>query len=105
MSKKMWRQGDVLVVEGAPKQLGETMARENGAVVLAHGEATGHTHALRGVGATMYMDTGAGTGLAVKEAQLLVHEEHTPIPLDIGDYTVVRQVEWTSEHQVRQVAD
>lgn len=44
------RQGDVLLVRRA-RRLGQRLAerpREDGGVVLAHGEHTGHRHQLRG---------------------------------------------------------
>lgn len=46
-NKKHYRQGDVLVerVDSLPSRLTK-VARENGRVILAHGEVTGHAHAI-----------------------------------------------------------
>lgn len=106
------RQGDVLtVVRPLPKNLTE-LPDENGRVVLAHGEVTGHAHAFYGKGkATLFRDDGSGSGatfLTVGTGDDLKHEEHTtihhpPLPEGMG-YLVCRQVEYTPQ-ALRNVAD
>jgi hypothetical protein len=51
----MYRQGDVLIIPvySVPGNLAP-VARENGRIVLADGEATGHAHAIRAEGAALF---------------------------------------------------
>ena len=51
----MYRQGDVLLVrDDAASVDGTEVARDQGHVVLAYGEATGHAHAIASKAATLY---------------------------------------------------
>lgn len=104
----MFRQGDVLVrpLRSGEKITGAEVPRDNGRVVLAHGEATGHAHALGGQNVVMFRDAKAGRAYLriVGEGGALVHEEHTAHNLPPGDYEVVRQVEY-DEGEARRVAD
>jgi len=95
----MYRQGDVLIVavDGIPENA-EQLERDNGLVVLAYGEATGHHHAVADPEAVLYDSDGdyylrvaAGDGVA------LAHQEHSAIVLPPGDYRVARQREYTPE--------
>ncbi len=101
----IYRQGDVLIVSVASIPTGATpVPREDGRVVLAHGEVTGHAHALmeRNVnmvekGMRRFLEiTGGGASV--------VHEEHGTIRLDAGQYEVIRQREY-SPSEIRNVAD
>lgn len=106
MKTQMIRQGDVLVrrVKRIPSDV-KAVPRESGEVVLAHGEATGHRHAIVERQAEMWSG-GGGTWLSVGDGgATLKHEEHAPIPLDPGKYQVVRQREHSDEDEVRYVAD
>jgi hypothetical protein len=111
-SKRRWqaRQGDVHIerIEKLPK-LGEEIARERGAVVLAHGEATGHAHQIRAPGVCQLRAEGIH-GHAVlrvsEEIVDMVHEEHGAIPIAPGNYEVTRQCEWDWEmERANNVAD
>jgi hypothetical protein len=96
MSGAQYRQGDVLLVavEAIPAQV-SPVAREDGVLVLAHGEATGHRHAI----AEPHADLLAAPGEEIERRFLrvvggpayLVHEEHNPIALPAGSYQVIRQ--------------
>lgn len=111
MSNNLARQGDVLIrrVKGMPAQLTE-IPREGGRVVLAHGEVTGHSHAIACPRATLYMDIGSGPGgrryLSVTgdDAAVLEHEEHDAVAIPPGCYEIVGQREYSPE-AVRRVAD
>lgn len=103
---RIYRQGDVLIVavDNIPKGLKE-VPREAGRIVLAHGEATGHAHAITGE-ATLY-----GTDLENRFLEVLadggvelIHEEHATIALPRGMYQLIRQREYTPEAD-RWVAD
>lgn len=102
---EQYRQGDVFIrrVRSLPKERRE-LPRENGRVVLAHGEATGHAHAISAPNVSLF-DAGGRTFLSIGvDTVALEHEEHSTIDLPAGDYEVVRQVEYTPE-AIRRVAD
>lgn len=111
MSKKssaaptMFRQGDVLLIREDHDTSKMTMIkRESGRIVLAHGEVTGHAHAIKERDAVLF-DNGKGIRiLAVESEAHLVHEEHGTIDLAPGTYRVVRQREYSPE-AIRNVAD
>lgn len=105
------RQGDVFVqrVERVPAGLRE-LAREGGRVVLAHGEVTGHAHAIADDGVRFFRQASTGETFVrvskrhARGGATLRHEEHTEHFLPAGDYRVVRQREYSPE-AVRNVAD
>lgn len=101
-----FRQGDVLIerVDSLPINL-KKVARESEKIVLAHGEATGHAHAIADKKAHLYVDDSGVTFLEIKQAMaMLIHEEHATIPLERGTYRVTRQREYSPE-AIRNVAD
>lgn len=102
MSKKsqkfMIRQGDVLVMAAAaPKaEVLTPIPDEGGRTILAHGEVTGHAHALSAVEAGLFSIPGSTNpylNVGVDGA-LLRHEEHTQIPIAKGIHRVIRQKEY-----------
>lgn len=102
------RQGDVLIVpvDKLPAKL-EPIERENGRVVLAHGELTGHAHAIADKRAMLFRDPKLNAvflSVTGDAPVALNHDEHTTINLPPGNYQVIRQVEYTPE-AIRQVAD
>jgi len=103
------RQGDVLIVatNTIPDGL-QPVARENGRVILAHGEMTGHAHAIDSDLVTLFaaadLDEMADRFLRVEQECDVVHDEHDTITLPPGDYAIRRQREYTPE-AVRNVAD
>lgn len=103
------RQGDVLVesVPTVPNGTPNPTPPENGRVVLAHGEVTGHAHAFYEPSVTeLFQVTGAtGTFLNLKESAPLKHEEHAEIIFPAGSYRVVRQKEYRPKAIPRNVAD
>lgn len=98
----MFRQGDVLVmgVDTKPSGPWKAARREGGRIVLAHGNATGHSHAIAGKTAKLFRPKNP-TGEAWRDDALLVvdrtvvlaHEEHAPIKLAKGFYVIRRQRE------------
>lgn len=110
MSKKkvpfQIRQGDVFVeaIESVPKKV-SPVPKEDGRVVLAHGEATGHAHAFsRSAKVTMVRDETDRRFMRMGGVSALGHEEHGAIELPAGRYEVIRQVEYSPE-AIRQVED
>jgi hypothetical protein len=103
--------------------------REQGRVILAHGEVTGHCHevvaeASLGIPSAQYFEEPDGRRvLLVSEPCLLTHQEHGPIALDPtcpqqfrqgdvfgapvgpGAWEITRQREWDGPAQWRTVAD
>jgi hypothetical protein len=103
-----FRQGDVLLtrVERMPKGL-TPVPLEAGRVVLAHGEVTGHAHAIDGEVAALFERSGIGGEryIDVKAPANLVHEEHGTVALEPGIYAVTRQREHDLAGEARRVAD
>ena len=68
--------------------------REGGRIVLAHGEVTGHAHAITSPDATLYETTddaaqALGTRvLAACASVALTHEEHSTIEIPSGEWGV-----------------
>ena len=99
-----YRQGDVLIrsVEAIPAKT-TAVPREAGRVVLAHGEVTGHSHAIASKFAHL-VAVGAQRFLRADEPVVLRHEEHAEIKLPAGSYEITIQREWTPS-EIRNVAD
>lgn len=103
-----YRQGDVLIerIDSLPAKRTK-IARENGRVILAHGEVTGHAHAISDEACDLYRSEQEAdvTFLEVQAAvAALKHDEHSTIPLARGNYRVTRQREYSPE-AIRNVAD
>ena len=105
---KHYRQGDVLIerVGSLPAKLTK-LKRDGGRVILAHGEVTGHAHAIADEHVDLFSsaeDAGV-TFLEIRQAMAaLKHDEHSTIQLPKGNYRVVRQREY-SPQEIRRVAD
>lgn len=102
----MYRQGDVLIipVKSIPESAAE-MQRDNGRVILAYGEVTGHAHAIKHTSAVMLADND-NRYLRLVEEVPLIHEEHNTINLPAGNYRIVIQREWSLEDgMIRPVLD
>lgn len=112
MTQQTVRQGDVLVRPTKKQPTAQaTRVLDNGQVILAYGEQTGHAHEVIGVDnadpvpAMELFEEPDGTRLLmVKRDALIRHEEHGTIPLARGGYEVIRQREYSPE-AIRTVAD
>lgn len=99
------RQGDVLLVaiDLIPQEAID-ITPQTGAIVLAHGEATGHAHAIHDRG-TVEAPTarlwraGAERFLQVMARTPLQHEEHTALALPPGIYKLPSQVEYAPDYR------
>jgi hypothetical protein len=112
------RQGDVLLipVKAIPTQATALPPDEPHRVILAHGEVTGHAHAVYKPKAVVKQrldlpqagqvdnQPAALTFLQVLETVNLGHEEHTAAPLSAPQYFTTIQTEYTPE-ELRNVAD
>ena len=103
---KTYRQGDVLLIEaeGAIDPAARKVKREDGRIILAHGEATGHAHAIDETDAELWEAPTGRRHLRLVKPAALLHEEHAPISLPSGLYDVRRQREYSPE-EIRTVAD
>jgi hypothetical protein len=97
----IYRQGDVLLERVETADLGEEVGREGGRVVLAHGEVSGHSHAIAAPDAALFRgrELPQLRFLRLPSPARLVHEEHSPIPLPAGLYRLRRQHEWTDDDE------
>ena len=87
----VYQQGDVLLL-AASLPVG---ARKNAGRVLAHGEVTGHAHRLTEASDGLLVEIGGQLYLAVGPGGAeIVHEEHKPITLPLGDYKIGRVQEY-----------
>jgi hypothetical protein len=98
----MYRQGDVLIVraDSIPKDA-KVVARNH--LVLALGEATGHSHTITLEGAEL-LTTTLERWMTLPSETEIVHQEHAPIQIPAGDYQVIQQVEYTPT-EIRNVHD
>jgi hypothetical protein len=105
---KLYRQGDVLIRQVASLPSDAKPVKNKGRIVLAHGEVTGHAHAIAVREAREFtMADAAGAVkrfLSVVSEATVRHEEHAPITLPAGVYEIVQQREYTPE-EIRNVAD
>ena len=106
---KMVRQGDILLVPTTAATITDRhveVPRRGGAVVLAEGELTGHLHAIHQPDVRLLAREGATDRVLVAEEPcVLVHEEHSPIPLAPGTYIVRRQREYDEDGGFTLVTD
>ena len=102
----MMRQGDVCLVrcrKPSKSTLGQPQELEHGRIVLTHGEATGHAHAIEGL-AELYGPESATRHLHMLKGGRLLHEEHAPLEIPPGWWKVLRQREYADGY-IRRVAD
>ena len=72
-------------------------------IILAHGEATGHHHAVECDNADWWKGDGEQSIEVIAPARV-IHQEHAPIPLSPARYVIRRQSEY-SPAEIRRVAD
>lgn len=89
----MFRQGDVLLVPVTEMPRGRPLESNDGRLVLARGEATGHHHSVAVEDAEL-VDAAEGVFLRIMAPTPVEHQEHAPITLQPGVYRVVRQREY-----------
>ena len=100
------RQGDVCVTRATAVPTGSGVDRDNGRVVLAYGEVTGHAHAFRDPGVCLLRAEGITMLTVTPDGALLEHEEHVHIPFGGGTYEVRIQQQWDWSAEVaRNVRD
>lgn len=107
---QMFRQGDVLLrrVDAMPVGV-QPEKTDNGRVVLAYGEVTGHAHAIACTEAKSFSMADAAGAVrrfldVASGGAVLKHEEHSALPLPPGVYEIVQQREYFPD-AIRNVAD
>jgi hypothetical protein len=105
--KKIYRQGDVLLVQSTVQPAVSAVPVPNdgsGRVILAHGEVTGHAHAIHEVDHVRRFESSGMSFLQVLDSVTLRHEEHTHMTIPAGVYQLLIQNEYTPE-ELRNVQD
>lgn len=106
--QRIYRQGDVLVaaINDIPSDVRQ-VPLDNGRLILAYGEVTGHAHVVIG-DAELFTPADVAEledrFLTVEQEAQIVHDEHSTIALPPGNYIVRRQREYSPE-EIRRVAD
>ena len=104
-----YRQGDVLLVPcGAIPSSAHEETAEDGRVVLAHGERTGHAHIMPADRVAYFRDDGNGQAflrVGSEDPVALTHEEHAPLTVQPGTYRILLQREYQPRSAPRVVAD
>src|SRR5262245_21222255 len=101
----MYRQGDILLVPigDVPPHV-KPIEREDGRIVLAKGETTGHAHVVVEED-VQFVLTSTGKRILISRVPFtLRHEEHGTLTIPSGAFEVVRQREYTPQ-AIRVVAD
>ena len=99
----MARQGDILLVKVNNEQgffeSTKEIEPQNGKLILALGEATGHSHYVPSSDGAMF-EFDQEVYLRVNTPTELRHQEHDTIQLPIGIYKKIQQREYTPERIV-----
>lgn len=107
---KLIRQGDVILVPVNALPVDTTIVpRENGRIILAHGEVTGHHHSIVDEHAVLVTSEQADElrmwlSVTADEPVQLEHQEHATLDVPPGAYEVRRQREYAPE-EIRRVMD
>lgn len=99
---KLWRQGDVFLIWNQKLPAEGRVERRP---ILAEGEITGHAHRLADPTSGRVFSVGSDLYLEVlAETATVVHEEHGPVTVPRGGYTIRIQREYSPE-EIRRVVD
>lgn len=107
MKREQIRQGDVLLEAIEPDEIpanATPVAPENGRYILAHGEVTGHAHAVVADERVTMLERDGVLYLRVTAQTELTHDEHTAHSLTAPAYRKVQQREYHPE-AIRNVID
>jgi len=97
--KTTYRQGDILFIREEDDVITDETAR--GQLEIAKGEATGHAHVLEAP-EILFNSWGRDwvTGVKLPVGGVLRHDEHAPIELPGGFYSIRRQREYSYRESV-----
>ena len=101
------RHGDVYLNPVVAIPRGAVAKTTPGPIILALGEATGHSHTItaEALGGVLYFWDGERRYLEVTAPAVLDHPEHGPVPVATGRYEVIQQREFALDSQWRKVTD
>jgi hypothetical protein len=100
-----YRQGDVFIETCiVPEDVKAVKRARDGRLILAAGEATGHHHAIADMDVEMYERDGVLYLNVPAGGATVRHEEHGPITLPGGGYSVRIQREYHPD-EIRRVMD
>lgn len=85
------RHGDILLIRVDNAEPSKRTREKS--LVLAYGEATGHSHVLTG------KVKKTSSGIQVRDNATLAHEEHGIVEIPSGSWTVRQQTEWVQEQR------
>lgn len=106
--RRIYRQGDIVVHEVGPREFtrhGSEIIPQDGWIILARGEASGHSHSVDARLARLFEGPTPGICYLLMDGEgLLEHQEHAPISLPKGLYEVIRQREY-GPRRTRYVVD
>lgn len=104
---KQFVQGDVMFIRfcdgQTPSPPRHRLEPENGLLVLARGEKTGHVHAVDASVAEAYALDWQTLYMNVREPVEVKHDEHAPLALEPGGYEVRMQRRYTPAQDARVV--
>ena len=105
MKIQQYRQGDVLLeqIPSLPDNL-KRGVREEGRIIVARGESTGHSHVIADAKVQSFVDSDGNLFLEVAEQTEVVHEEHATLTLPPGVYRITHQREYNPV-EIRRVRD
>jgi hypothetical protein len=107
---KQFRQGDVYLesVSEVSHEGYSKVSPENGKLILAYGEVTGHHHSILvddAAGVELFRNSSGDMILHVKDdPATITHQEHSSVTLPVGDYVAYIQEEYDPEG-MRRVQD
>lgn len=101
------RQGDVLLVRVSSLPEGAKKQSEGNQIVLAYGEATGHSHTLitKERPAVTFLAPDGSVFLQLGEEATITHQEHGHVIVDPGIWIIPQQVEYVPKSAPRRVSD
>src|SRR2546430_1096266 len=103
---EQYRQGDVLLVATEPAAKKKIVKAEDGKLILARGEATGHHHSIAEQDGVLYENEHGLTELEIQAAVApFIHPEHKEIALPKKTYRVVRQREYVPKARANEGRD
>lgn len=99
---RTYRQGDVLLIESKTPRSWlpvrqSRVPRDNGRIVLAYGEVTGHAHAITAPESDAILTEAQNARflLLMRDVEL-THEEHGTLDIPAGNYKVVTQEQFVA---------
>ena len=92
-------QGDLLITKIDKIPVGAIRRNDR---VLVYGEATGHKHEITDGSVFGYQDR---ILMTVPTGTTIIHEDHFPVPLEKGDYEIVRQRQKTGKDMTALIID